>query len=162
MVVVLESLARPMVEVAFCRDEHQLQLWDSRLDYERSALALRLLAFGVVIACEGLYICAEIAPFERHPIVNGLLSEPALLKRKRRRNRWLQGWGEKRESATIGQVAGLMGRAYSPSIFREKLMAILGHPLPSVSKYSVDGGRTWHWLTKEMPERPILSDERVV
>ncbi len=161
MVVVLETGAQPMVQVAFCRDEHQLQLWDSRLDYDRSSLALRLLAFGVVITCEGLYVCSELAPFERHPVVHRILSEPVLLRRRRRRNKTLEVWGEEPEAATIGRVAGLIGRGYCPSIYREKLTGILDQTLPTVSKYSLDGGRSWHWLGMEPSERPMLDDVRV-
>lgn len=158
MVVVLETVARPMVQVAFCRDGSQLPLWDSRLDYEHSSLALRLLAFGVVITCEGLYICSELAPFEQHPIVRRVLSEPELLKRRRRRAKLLEGWGKAAETATIDRAAHLIGNC--PSIFREKLSDILKQPLPTVSKYSLDGGRTWRWLAMESP-RPMLDDVRV-
>ena len=44
MVLVLKTVARPMVEVAFCRAGNQLPLWDNRLDYECGTLASRLLA----------------------------------------------------------------------------------------------------------------------
>ena len=125
-----------------------------------SSLALRLLAFGVVITCEGLYICSELAPFEQHPIVRRVLSEPELLKRRRRRAKLLEGWGKATETATIGRAAHLIGKAYCPSIFREKLSDILKQPLPTVSKYSLDGGRTWRWLAMESP-RPMLDDVRV-
>lgn len=115
----------------------------------------------MVITCEGLYICSELAPFERHPILHRVLSEPKLLKRRRRRAKLLRGWGVRAETALIDRAATLIGKTYCPSVFREKLADVTREPLPTVSKYSLDGGRTWHGLAMENPERPMLDDVRV-
>lgn len=114
MVVVLRSAARPLVEVAFSRAGCQLPLWASRLDYKRSALSLRLLGFGVVVACEGLYICSELAPFERNPILQRILSEPTMLRRRRRRKKILAAWGDTSETVAIDRAVALIGKGYLP------------------------------------------------
>ena len=76
MVVVLETVARPMGSGRILSEWSQLPLWDSRLDYEHSSLALRLLAFGVVITCEGLYICSELAPLSNIPSSGAFFRSP--------------------------------------------------------------------------------------
>jgi len=53
MVIQLDTLARPLVQFPLCRDRAQYPLWDTKLDYRKSAIPDRLLAYGVAIAQEG-------------------------------------------------------------------------------------------------------------
>ena len=158
MVIVVEPQSKPLVKVAFSWDTNQLTLWDTLLDYDRSSLAERLLAFGVVIGHEGAYICAELAPFERHPLVRRLLAAPQLFRSRRQRRVAFAGWWNRKEADFVSRCAHLIGKRRNQKYLLPTLTDLSGTPLPSVVKYTIDGGRLWKTVSSEDGRRRPLLD----
>ena len=143
MVIQLEVIVRPLVQFALCRDSAQLPLWDTKLDYQRSALPDRLLAYGVAISEEGPYICAEISPFEPHPLVSQLLASWALVRSSRKRRLILEAWPHTVEADRIERSICLLRRRRRQNRLRESLSEIWTVDLPVVTMVSINGERTW-------------------
>jgi hypothetical protein len=143
MVIQLDTLARPLVQFPLCRDRAQYPLWDTKLDYRKSAIPDRLLAYGVAIAQEGDYICAELSPFEPHPLLRKLLRLWKLFRSRRRRQRVFQWWPDREEASRIEKSVRLLSRRVGQEKLRKMLADIWDTNLPSVIMYSIDGERSW-------------------
>ena len=148
MVIQLEVVVRPRVQFALCRDIAQLPLWDTKMDYVRSTLPDRILAYGVVISEEGPYICAEISPFEPHPLVSQILASWDLVRSRRRRRLILDAWPHTVEADRIERSVCLLRKRLSQKKLRESLSEIWTVDLPVVTMVSIDGERTWKQIDR--------------
>ena len=148
MVIQLEVVVRPRVQFALCRDSAQLPLWDTKMNYVRSTLPDRILAYGVVISEEGPYICAEISPFEPHPLVSQMLASWDLVRSRRRRRLILDAWPHTVEADRIERSVCLLRKRLSQKKLRESLSEIWTVDLPVVTMVSIDGERTWKQIDR--------------
>lgn len=143
MVIQLESKVQPLVQFTLCRDGARLPMWDARLDYARSTIPERLLAYGVAVSEEGAFVCAEICPFEPHPLLRQILRSWARIRSNRRRRRIMQWWPEQDEAERIEQSVRLIKRRVGQARLRRELEEIWSVDLPAVTMYTVDGARSW-------------------
>jgi hypothetical protein len=158
MVIQLDTLARPLVQFALCRDRAQYPLWDTKLDYRESAIPHRLLAYGVAIAQEGGYICAELSPFEPHPLLRKVLRSWKLLRSRRPRQRVFQWWPDRDEASRIERSVHLLSRRVGQEKLRKILADIWDTTLPSVIMYSIDG--EWSWKPIETQDETWMARTR--
>ncbi len=154
MEIRLEGVVRPLIQFALCRDSAQLPLWDTKLDYRWSPIPDRLLAYGVAISEEGRYICAEICPFESHPLIRQLLMSWNLVRSRRKRRRRLEGWTDREEADRIDRSLCLLSKRLSQSRLRDALSEIWSATLPVITMYSIDGERTWKPVAQSREKWP--------
>lgn len=149
MVIQLNAAPRPLVQFTLCQDAAQMPFWDTKLDYRSAPTALRLLAYGVAISEEGSYLCSEIAPFERHPLIKQIITAWDLFRSRRTRKRILRWWPDQMEADKIEQSIRLMQRRVGQGKLRRELSSIWKQELPAVTMYSIDGERTWKDVAPE-------------
>jgi len=140
----LEPETRPMVQVVFTRRAQQLDLWDTFLNIEKSTLAQRIYAYGVILQAEGPYVCQELGAFEPHPVLRAILNRRILSRRKRERDIILSLWPDEDEADVIDEGTRAIGSCRSRDGLRQCLEEISGQSLPDVARYSLNAGRTWH------------------